>query len=314
MNYYVCSQLSASGSKMHIFQFILPLLLWQLSTAEAQSIYLPVVLWHGMGDSCCYPFSMGHIKKLIQEQHNGTYVYSVMIGNSIIADAEHSILGNANDQVAEVCQTIQSDPLLANGYHAIGFSQGGQFLRAVAQRCGGAPRLKNLITVGGQHQGVFGVPPCPPHGSIVCEYFRKLLHTAAYERGIQNRLIQAQYWHDPLDEEAYREGNILMPDINQENSINEDYKQNLMSLENFVLAMFSDDHTVIPRESSWFGFYKPGQDQELQTLQESTLYTEDRLGLKALDEAGKLHFITSEGDHMQFTDEWFIENIIPYLN
>lgn len=39
-------------------------------------------------------------------------------------------------------------------YNAIGFSQGGQFLRAVAQRCPGG--MKKLISFGGQHQGVYG--------------------------------------------------------------------------------------------------------------------------------------------------------------
>ena len=53
------------------------------------------------------------------------------------------------------CAMIEKDEKLAGGFHAIGFSQGGQFLRAVAQRC---PQLKmrNLISVGGQHQGVYG--------------------------------------------------------------------------------------------------------------------------------------------------------------
>lgn len=37
------------------------------------------------GDTCCFPFSMGHVKNFIEEKHNGTYVYSVMIGNNIIA-------------------------------------------------------------------------------------------------------------------------------------------------------------------------------------------------------------------------------------
>ncbi|XP_018015813.1 palmitoyl-protein thioesterase 1-like [Hyalella azteca] len=222
-----------------IFWIPVTLILWVASIIKAQSDFLPVVLWHGMGDTCCYPFSMGHVKNLIQQQHNGTYVYSIMIGDSIISDAEQAFLGNANDQVAEVCDKLQADPELVNGYHAIGFSQGGQFLRAVAQRC-----------------------PSPPMVNF---------------------------------------------------TINESYKQNLLALENLILVLFLQDITVIPRESSWFGFYKPGQDIELQTLQESVLYTEDRLGLKALDEAGKLHFLTCDGAHMQFTDEWFIETILPFL-
>ena len=50
-------------------------------------------------------------------------------------------------------------------------------------------------------------------------------------------------------------------------------------------------------------------------LRESPIYTEDRVGLKVLDEAGKLVFLEYAGNHLIFTDEWFIENIvIPYLN
>jgi len=42
-----------------------------------------------------------------------------------------------NDQVAEACETLAADPQLADGFNAVGFSQGGQFLRALVQRCGG---------------------------------------------------------------------------------------------------------------------------------------------------------------------------------
>ena len=41
--------------------------------------------------------------------------------------------------------------MLQNGYHAMGFSQGGQFLRAVAQKC--PQGMKTLVSFGGQHQG-----------------------------------------------------------------------------------------------------------------------------------------------------------------
>ena len=33
-----------------------------------------------------------------------------------------------NDQVSQVCQKIASDEKLKDGYNAMGFSQGGQFL------------------------------------------------------------------------------------------------------------------------------------------------------------------------------------------
>lgn len=35
---------------------------------------------------------------------------------------------NANRQIDMACDKIKNDAKLANGYHAVGFSQGGQFL------------------------------------------------------------------------------------------------------------------------------------------------------------------------------------------
>ena len=40
---------------------------------DAAATY-PVVLWHGMGDTCCLPTSMGYIKKLIEKTIPGVYV------------------------------------------------------------------------------------------------------------------------------------------------------------------------------------------------------------------------------------------------
>jgi len=77
------------------------------------------------------------------------------------------------------------------------FSQGGQFLRAIAQRCPSPPML-NLISVGGQHQGVFGFPRCPGDNITVCNYIRELLRFGAYESFVQDHLVQAEYWHDRM--------------------------------------------------------------------------------------------------------------------
>ncbi|KAF6345397.1 palmitoyl-protein thioesterase 1 [Rhinolophus ferrumequinum] len=112
---------------------------------------LPLVIWHGMGDSCCNPLSMGAIKKMVEEKIPGIYVLSLEIGKTLIEDVRNSFFLNVNSQVTTVCQILAKDPKLQHGYNAMGFSQGGQFLRAVAQRCPSPPMI-NLISVGGQHQ------------------------------------------------------------------------------------------------------------------------------------------------------------------
>ncbi|VDN06430.1 unnamed protein product [Thelazia callipaeda] len=210
----------------------------------------PIVMWHGMGDSCCNPLSLGWIKNLLEENIPQVYIYSVMIGPNVIADTEHGFFGNANDQVAYVCETIQKDGNLKDGYNSIGFSQGAQFLRALAERCPNPP-MKNLISLGGQHQGVFGLPLCPVE-SYICDRIRHLLELGAYSRFVQNTLVQAQYWHDPLDEATYRENSIFLADINNEKELNEEYRKNLLKLQNLVLVKFLNDTMVTPKESETF--------------------------------------------------------------
>ena len=48
----------------------------------------------------------------------------------------------------------------------------------MAQVCPGIP-MKNLITFGAQHQGVFGFPNCSPDHTM-CEKVRHLLNKGAY--------------------------------------------------------------------------------------------------------------------------------------
>lgn len=251
---------------------------------------------------------MGSIKKLIERNIRDIYVRSLEIGSNIEEDTLNGFFMNVNDQIDMVCQKLAADKKLQAGYNAIGFSQGGQFLRAIAQRCPSPPML-NLISVGGQHQGVFGLPHCPAN-STICEFIRKQLDKGAYLPEIQDRLVQAEYWHDPLNEKEYQQKSVFLADINQERTVNQTYKNNLLKLKNLVLVQFLQDTMVEPKESEWFGYYVPGQDKKLYTMFESPLYTEDKLGLKTLNDTGRIHFLSSDTDHLQFTETWFISNIL----
>lgn len=46
----------------------------------------------------------------------------------LFQDVENSFFLNVNSQVATVCEILAKDPKLQQGYNAMGFSQGGQFL------------------------------------------------------------------------------------------------------------------------------------------------------------------------------------------
>ncbi|XP_044765306.1 palmitoyl-protein thioesterase 1 [Coccinella septempunctata] len=276
---------------------------------QNEASFTPVVLWHGMGDSCCFPFSIGGIKKKIEETLPGVHVVSLKIGKNIVDDMENGYFMHPDKQIQYACDTIKGDPLLSNGFNAVGFSQGSQFLRALVQRCQEA-KMKNLITLGGQHQGVYGLPNCGGLSSKTCDYIRRLLNHAAYYGWVQKTLVQATYWHDPLNEDMYKNYSSFLSDINNELTMNQTYKDRLLTLENFVMVKFLNDSIVQPVETEWFGFYKPGQAEIVTDLRSSDLYVEDRLGLKQLDGEGKLAFLGIEGNHLEFDWKWFNSTII----
>lgn len=51
--------------------------------------------------------------------------------------------------------------------------------------------MRNLISLGGQHQGVYGLPKCV--GTIkICNYIREMLNFGAYTSFVQNNVVQAE--------------------------------------------------------------------------------------------------------------------------
>lgn len=286
--------------------FLSPSLLLSLSFSPSPGI--------GMGDNCCDPFSMGRIKRLIEKELPGIYVYSVEVGNSIIDDEIAGFFGNVNDQIAQVAGKLANNSQLTRGINVVGFSQGGQFLRGFVERFN-QPPVWSLITMGGQHQGVFGLPDCPGPNRTLCEVARRLLDLGAYLPLVQNTSVQAQYWQDPFNHEKYVSCDHFLPDINNDGSFNATYKDNLLSLKNFAMVKFYNDTVVQPVESEWFGFYAPGQDQVVLPLEQTDLYIQDWLGLQELENSGRLQKLGCYGNHLQFSDDYFIQNIItPYLN
>lgn len=272
----------------------------------------PIVLWHGMGDCCCNPLSMGSISKYLEKKLPGVHVHSLMIGDNVVQDTENGFFMDINKQISLACSRIQQDPLLAQGYNAVGFSQGGLFFRGLAQRCP-SPPIRNLLSIGGPQQGVYGLPKCLGEDHVLCDYVRRLLNYGAYVGWIQRLLTQAQYWHDPLAEKEYEENSLFLADINNQGpSKNSTYAPSLSLLESLVLVKFSDDTVVDPRGSEWFSWFN--EAGEMETVNRTKLYTEDWIGLKALDLDGKLHLVSVPGDHLQLSQDSLDMLIDTYLS
>jgi palmitoyl-protein thioesterase len=274
------------------------------STSSSDDTPLPVVIWHGLGDSSTAT-GLKEIATLIDTIHPGTYTYIISLGADGNADRSASFFGNLTQQVETVCALLAADPILstAPAIDALGFSQGGQFLRGYVEKCN-TPPVRNLLTFGSQHNGIREFQKCKSAFDVVCQGASALLRSGGvWSDYVQNRLIPAQYYRDPADLDSYLESSHWLADINNERSVkNAAYAKNLASLEKLVMVLFEGDETVIPKESGWFAEVNATSD-EVTALRNRTIYKEDWIGLKKLDEKGGLVFEKVKGGHMQLEDE-----------
>jgi palmitoyl-protein thioesterase len=275
--------------------------------ARTESKPLPLLVWHGLGDNYLAD-GLHTVGELANKTNPGTYVYYIRLDEDEGSDRTATFLGNVTEQIAQVCDDISSHKVLsqAPGLNALGFSQGGQFLRGLVERCGDRINIKNLVTFGSQHNGIAKYQLCKD-GDWLCKGYIGLLKANTWGAWVQGHLVPAQYFKatnettgEPTDD--YLESSNFLADINNERKLkNVTYAKHLAALDNFVMYMFEDDTTVIPKESGWFAYTNTTSD-EVTPLRERQIYKEDWIGLKKLDAKGGLHFKTTEGGHMQLGD------------
>jgi palmitoyl-protein thioesterase len=268
---------------------------------------LPVIIWHGLGDSADAK-GLKEVAELLDEVHPGTYTYLISLtGGSGSADRQASFFGNVTQQIDTVCDALAKDNILrtAPAVDGIGFSQGGLFLRGYIERCAGAgPKVRSLITFGSPHNGIAEFQKCKSATDWVCQGANTLLKSSTvWSDFIQSRLVPAQYYRDTKDFDNYLEHSNYLADINNERALkNSSYAENLASLEQFVMVMFDDDTTLIPKWTAWFAEFNE-TDSSLTMLADRQIYKDDWIGLKKLGEQDRLKFAKVKGEHMQFSDK-----------
>ena len=253
------------------------------------------------------------------ETNPGTFVYYIRLDEDPDSDKTATFLGNLTEQIERVCEDLAAHPILSSapGVNALGFSQGGQFLRGYIERCN-QPPVKNLVTFGSQHNGIAKYQICGATDWL-CKTYIGILKANTWGHWVQSHLIPSQYFKatndttgEPTDE--YLENSNFLADINNERKLkNTTYAKNLASLDNFVMYVFEDDETAIPKESGWFA-YTNSSSGEVTHLRNRTIYKEDWIGLKALDDKGGLAFKTTEGGHMQLDDEVLTDVFTTYFS
>ncbi|KAK5130946.1 hypothetical protein LTR08_001549 [Meristemomyces frigidus] len=287
---------------------------------------LPLLIWHGLGDRYDAE-GLRSVGTLAQKVHPGTYVKFIKLDDDGGNDRTATFFGNVSAQIETVCEELRHDPQLASvgggstgvgemRVDALGFSQGGQFLRALLQRCDGLS-MRALVTFGSQHNGIAQFQLCGAY-DFVCKGAAALIKNNAWSDGVQGRVVPAQYYRTVnestgLGSEAYLAGSRFLADVNNERVVkNEGYAAKVASLDKLVLFVFGEDQTVIPKESGWFAEVN-ATSEEVTPLRNRTMYHEDWIGLKKLDERGGLVFKTAPGKHMELEEKLLAETFGVYF-
>jgi palmitoyl-protein thioesterase len=141
---------------------------------------------------------------------------------------------------------------------------------------------------------------------------------------------QAQYYRDPAQLPKYLEANHFLTSINNEvpATRNATYAKRLGQLDALVLVLFERDRTVVPKESAWFGSFAPpvedpdtgtlfdsqeGKEEVIVPMREQPLYKEDWIGLRALDESGRVVLASCDSEHMHLSEECWKPLVEKYV-
>jgi palmitoyl-protein thioesterase len=277
------------------------------ATAIIQEKPLPFIVLHGIGDECKNHGLYQFTQLLINT--SGAVGFCIEIGDG----AGDSFFMRLDKQADLVCDQVKEIPELQSGYNIVGLSQGNVIGRAVIEFCDSGPPVHNFVSLGGPHAGTASIPGCA--AMSLCWVATALIRLGVYSSFVQNHLAPSGYVKIPDDLDAYYKGCLFLPKLNNEiaSNWNATYKDRLSSLNHLVLIMFEHDTVLIPRETAWFGYYGEEQNSVVQTPQETRLYKEDWVGLRALDEAGRVSYVSFPGDHLRITKAEVDEYVIPHL-
>ena len=174
-------------------------------------------------------------------------------------------------------------------------------------------KVRNIVTLGGPHMGVDAIPHCL--SGTACKIVNGLAKKFVYTDLAQDWIAPAGYFRDVNDFKVYQQKSVFLSALNNEKTSTSAYSQlrasKFADINAGLFVMFSDDTMIYPKETAWF--QSLNDKGEVMKLEDSEFYKNDSIGIKTLNEAGKLTFTQFKGDHLQFTTDDIKNTIIPFL-
>mmetsp|Transcript_15509 Transcript_15509/g.25873 ORF Transcript_15509/g.25873 Transcript_15509/m.25873 type:complete len:369 (-) Transcript_15509:61-1167(-) len=281
----------------------------RLGASSSSSGGIPVVMAHGMGDSC-FNDGMQHVVQHISDLLGGVYSTCVPTGDNHQEDTSSGYFLNMDASVDVFAQKVRDDPKLQNGFKAIGFSQGNNVIRGYIAKYNDPP-VKVFISVNGVNGGEGAVPYCRPSllesASVefsMCDLLMEQASNAAYTSYSQEHSFQANYWRDPRASEfpTYQKFAQLAVWNNEGiGGVNQTLNDNWSKTDTFVWVLATGDGMVWPKEGEQWGAPDPKDPfQTILSREDTAWFQQDLFGLRTAEEAGKNHYESFDGDHLQF--------------
>ena len=265
----------------------------------------PIAIFAGFGDECNFP-GMKRFTKYFADKLNTTSKW-IWIGYGSLS----SIFMNFKKQGEEACKQIEKDLSFEGEFSVVGNSQGGLIARYVVEKCKNLKgKVRNYVSFGAPQMGVSKLPHC--FNGIICAIINYIVDWGVYFRVIQNHIGPAGYFRDPKNLDTYRKYSNFLPAINNEVSFDQDAYDGFSNLNRLFLGMFAKDTMIYPGESAWFNELQA--DGTILPFNQTTLYKEDRIGLKKLVEEERIVFHKFPGDHLQFSYDDIDEYVLPVLS
>jgi palmitoyl-protein thioesterase len=239
-----------------------------------------------------------------------TKVHCIEIGNG----SKDSILMNLEKQSKEACNKIKSHPDFQNKFNIFGVSQGTLIGRYIIEKCNDMKgKVQNYVSFMGPQMGI-GYIPKLTCGKF-CDYLNKFVSEFenADPKFLMDHIGPASYWKYRYQYDRYLKNNVYLKDLNNEGDVkNEEYKKRILNLNKILLIKGKSDTVITPRESSWFEFYDK-KGQKIVPLKNSEFYIKDFIGIRKLNEEGRLKFALFYAEHCAYTLKEFIKYIVSFL-
>jgi palmitoyl-protein thioesterase len=213
-------------------------------------------------------------------------------------------------QMARVQQAIRADPMMKDGFNFYGESQGGLIARAYVSEFN-APPVYNLVAISGPQSGV-GL--CP---EVDMPVIKQICSGGAPIIGVYDwpRCSFCDFWKGKNKKEYISHSRWLRKINNYGGKVDPQKAERMKSLNMYMASAGSDDKVVQPRESAWHTFYAWGKPRtNVMLLNETDGYKGDWLGLRTLQEQGKLILNMYTGGHTKYQEDWWLQNVLQMFN